>query len=139
CSNVAISCADDGNPCTAPSCDPGTGCGFTNVADGTSCDDVDACTMGTSCVAGVCGDGMATTCVDDGNPCTAERCDPTLGCVTDAVAAGTACDDGDACTMGSVCGAGACGGGSPVVCADDGNACTAPSCDPATGCGFTNV
>jgi len=139
CSNVAITCPDDGNPCTVPLCNAATGCGFANVMDGTSCDDANACTSSTVCMAGSCEPMMGTTCADDGNPCTVERCDAALGCVSEPVGNGTACDDGDQCTLGSTCTAGACGGGSAVFCPGDGNPCTAESCDSATGCGSTPV
>ncbi|MEZ4253018.1 MAG: hypothetical protein R3B99_32825 [Polyangiales bacterium] len=85
-------------PRTVPVCDMATGCGFANVADGTSCDDADACTTAT-CTAGILRYGMAVTCMDDGDACTAERCDSALGCVRDTVGDGGACDDGNPCTM----------------------------------------
>jgi hypothetical protein len=48
---------------------------------------------------------------DDGNPCTADACDPATGCTFSAAGAdGTSCDDGDACTDNDVCGGGACSG-----------------------------
>ena len=47
CVGAAISC-DDGNACTADSCDVATGCGHSNVADGT------VCAVGSSCRSGVC-------------------------------------------------------------------------------------
>ncbi len=139
CVNEVVTCADDGNPCTTPVCDPMTGCGFADVVNGTSCDDADACTTATVCADGTCGAGMAVTCADDGNDCTTERCDPTLGCLIEAAAEGSACDDGDACTSGSACSMGSCVGGMAITCADDDNPCTAPTCDAATGCGLSNV
>ena len=137
---TATDCPDDANPCTAPLCDPATGaCGFTNVVDGTGCDDGNPCTAATVCSAGACGGGGATTCVDDGNPCTIESCDPVTGCGSAPAADGSACDDSDACTTGETCASGACSGGAAVTCADDGNPCTVELCTPASGCGTTNV
>ena len=50
-------------------CDPSTGaCESSYEADGTACDDANACTEGETCSAGVCS-GSDTTC-DDGNTCT---------------------------------------------------------------------
>lgn len=46
---------------------------------------------------------------DDGNPCTDELCDDSLGCVYADVS--RACDDGNACSSGDTCNAGTCVGG----------------------------
>ncbi len=70
---------------------------------------------------------------DDGNACTADTCAEGLGCQHAAVAANTACDDGDPCSTGDVCVSGACKG-APVVCAPDANPCTDAKCDAVSGC-----
>ncbi len=45
---------------------------------------------------------------DDGNVCTDDSCDPSVGCIhVDNL---SACDDGNACTVGDTCQAGACRG-----------------------------
>ncbi len=49
CVNNDVVCQDDGNECTAESCDSGTGCGSSNVDDGTSCNGDEG-----TCQAGVC-------------------------------------------------------------------------------------
>jgi len=78
--------------------------------DGQPCSDGNACTTAGTCSAGVCHGGTAVAC-DDGNPCTADACDPATGCTFSAAGAdGTPCDDGDACTDNDVCGGGACSG-----------------------------
>lgn len=47
--------------------------------------------------------------VDDGNPCTADSCDPVAGIQHVPVAANTSCDDGNACNGSESCdGAGTC-------------------------------
>ena len=78
---------------------------------------------------------------DDGNPCTEDRCDVSLGCLH-APLTGPACDDGDPCTVGDHCIAGLCGGprigcAAPPRCAetcvDDGFSCTDEVCT-AAGC-----
>ena len=122
------------NPCTADSCDPSAGCVNAPVAMGASCDDGDACTMADACDgAGACAGGGSVSC-DDGNPCTADLCDPATGCASAPVASGTACGDGDVCNGDEVCdGAGVCVMGTPLAC-DDGNACTADACDALSGC-----
>jgi N-acetylneuraminic acid mutarotase len=119
---------DDANPCTADACDPLQGVSNSAVAAGTSCSDgnpcngVEACTTGGTCVA------SGAPALDDGNPCTADSCDPLLGVRHLGLAAGTSCADADACNGAEVCTvAGACVPGSlPVL--DDGNPCTADSC-----------
>ena len=155
---------DDLNACTDDSCDPVTGCMFTNN-DLNDCSDGDACNGAETCSAGVCLTGTPLAC-DDGNACTADRCDAGLGCVNDPLT-GTSCDDGNACTDADVCTDGVCGGtaiGGCQTCSvdgdcddadacngletcvggvcqpgtplvcDDGNPCTDDGCDPAVGC-----
>jgi hypothetical protein len=46
---------------------------------------------------------------DDGNACTTDTCDPSVGCQF-VNADGASCDDGDQCTDGDVCLQGICGG-----------------------------
>jgi hypothetical protein len=72
---------DDANPCTADGCGAGAGCVHEPIAG--SCDDKNACTTADACSAGVCTGGPALDC-DDGNPCTADACDPATGCRQDA-------------------------------------------------------
>ncbi len=92
---------DDGNLCTADSCDPATGCVF----DPITCDDLDACTID-SCAP-------ATGCVldpitcDDLDACTIDSCDPATGCVFDPIV----CPAGETCVNG-VC--------EPLVCNNNG-------------------
>lgn len=43
---------NDGNPCTADSCDPITGVTHTNLPDGTTCSGIGTCTNGTCSVSG---------------------------------------------------------------------------------------
>jgi len=128
---------DDGNPCTADSCDPVSGVAHlpqtagTSCSDGNACNGVEACNEAATCVA-----GPAPT-VDDGNPCTADACDPGSGVSHTLVAPGTVCASGDACTSPSTCNAGGqCLSGTPVA-VDDGNPCTADSCDIVAGVSHT--
>lgn len=131
----------DGDPCTADTCDPVTGCAYSND-DGKSCDDGDACTGGTtgdSCKAGKCVGGAALDC-DDANPCTTDSCDKATGCGHLALD-GNDCDDDSACTgttaKADICVKGVCEGGAPVIC-DDADPCTTDACDAAVGCTVTN-
>lgn len=189
----AVDC-DDGDPCTATSCDatggggclaiplrtascvsvppcePGPcdasasvdalgGCVITPKADGSPCDDGDACTGQSSCSSGECQAGPPLTCddgdacttdscdggcqhsvlsCDDGNICTADVCDPAMGCTYVATNVGEPCNDGDVCTQVDVCTGGECVGSAPLGC-DDGSACTADVCDPELGCVFAAI
>jgi hypothetical protein len=131
CQGAPIVC-NDGNGCTNDSCNPATGCVFTNNT--VPCDDANACTSGDVCGGGTCHSGAAITC-NDSNGCTNDSCNPATGCVfTNNTAP---CSDGNACTTGDTCGEGSCQPGGATVC-NDNNVCTDDSCNPATGCVFTN-
>ena len=150
---------DDRNPCTTDTCNTATGqCHSDPVPDGLPCDDANSCTIGNTCMSGVC--GRPVDC-GDFNPCTTDTCDPATGrclntpvicddanvCTTDLCnpdtgtclflpMAGAVCDDGDLCTSGDTCVQQP--GTSIVACqgtakCDDGDACTGDLCDPATG------
>jgi hypothetical protein len=110
-----INC-DDGNPCTADSCDTTTG----------------------QCVHTLLNTGSCGTCTggcDDGNPCTTDSCDTTTGqCVHTPLSTGS-CDDRSLCTFGDTCSNGSCVG-TPTSC-NDSNPCTVDTCDPSTGCVYT--
>lgn len=137
CVGVATDC-DDGNECTADLCDPETGlCASENV-DGATCSDGDVCTLGDVCAAGACQSGGEALPCDDGNPCTAESCDPERGCVSEPVDGG-ACDDEDPCTVGDVCSAGRCEAGpAPLDCGDE-DLCTIDRCEPGIGCTYRSI
>ena len=100
---------DDGNPCTADSCDASTGVSHDPEPSGTDCDDGDVCDGVATCDgAGVCAPGTPPA-LDDGNACTQDLCDPTTGPAHPPEPAGTDCDDGDPCNGLETCdGAGAC-------------------------------
>jgi len=54
-------------------------CVYTATNNGASCNDGNACTVSTTCGAGVCGGGSAENC-DDGDLCTTDTCDAGTGC-----------------------------------------------------------
>lgn len=130
---------DDGNPCTANSCDA-LGCLSAPVADGTACDDGYVDTVEDQCLAGVC-EGRVLACRDDldcddgnlcnglescdggvvclegtpldcGEPtaCAVPRCDATAGCLVEYQPDGTPCDDGLSETLEDACLGGVCQG-----------------------------
>ncbi|MGB0591278.1 MAG: cupredoxin domain-containing protein [Myxococcota bacterium] len=135
---TVVTCPQDSeaDPCNYTACEPALGeCLLLNEPDGTPCGDGLACTEGDVCAAGVC-QGAPVTC-DDSNPCTDDACsEADQGC---AYVNNTApCDDSDACTEGDICGDGACGAGTAVVCEDE-DLCTDDSCDSVLGCMFKPV
>ena len=100
---------DDGNACTNDACDPLNGCLHTPHDGG--CSDGSACTLDDQCVEGTCQSGSPASC-DDGNLCTADSCDPVVGCVN--AANQISCDDGNLCSVGDVCSNGSCEGKTPL-------------------------
>ena len=93
-------CYDD-NMCTDDICDLQTGCINPPTAQGTPCDDGNACTEADTCSDGVC-TGIPVIC-DDGNPCTTDYCDAGTGSCVFQPLAGEVCDDGDDCTVDDTC------------------------------------
>ena len=133
CIGTAIPC-EDGNLCSDDDCDADSG-DCVHLANALTCTDGDVCSVGDACADQVCAAGSALPC-DDGNPCTDDACDPTLGCQVNNNAA--TCDDGDACTSGDTCAAGSCSVSEPVDC-DDADVCTVDACLPASGCKHTSI
>ncbi len=99
------------------------------IEENGECTDFDQCTENDACDANGFCRGTAIVC-DDGEPCTADACDPETGC-TNEPSSGAQCDDGEPCTKDDTCTEGACAG--TAANCDDGNACTDDSCDIATG------
>lgn len=118
--------------CNEAVCLPDAGCSVAPKADGTGCEDGDACTVEDACNAGRC-EGSSLTCNDD-NVCTDDACDPVEGCT---YAGNTApCDDGDFCTVADSCSDTICSG--ELRDCDDGDVCTDDGCDPTSGCTHEN-
>ena len=132
CIGTPVIC-EDGNPCTKGACDPATGqCTFKPV-EGT-CSDGDLCTQNDKCVQGRCV-GTPVSC-DDGNPCTTDSCDSTVGCIHTPKADYEQCEDQNLCTIGDFCLQGKCVPGEGRLTCDDGNPCTTDNCVPTKGCVF---
>jgi len=91
-------------------CDPATGvCSSPELADGTACNDGNACTQTDTCMAGACIGDDPVTCTALDQCHDAGVCDPETGICSDPpIADGTTCDDGDLCTKTDTCQAGAC-------------------------------
>jgi|GEM_PF-2143047 len=107
--------------CTQFACEKETGeCVEAQAADGTLCEDTDACTQGSTCLAGACKGGAPVIC-DDTNLCTDDHCDPVVGCQYGYNT--ESCDDGNPCTASDACKEGVCTGNptTECVCATDGD------------------
>lgn len=100
-----------------------------DLADGSSCNDGDACTVAEHCELGECIGGSAVTCFPNGD-CTTPTCDPEKGCTWPAKTG--PCSDGSACTANDTCLNALCVG--DAVPCDDNDPCTADACDPKLGC-----
>ncbi len=139
CVGEVVTC-DDGDPCTEDLCDAESGeCDSAPAADGASCEDGDPCSLGDVCLAGLCTGGNQALACDDGNGCTADRCETGVGCVAEPTV-GVACDDENPCTVGDLCGdAGQCVPGTGELECDDENLCTVDACDPASGCVYDDI
>lgn len=123
---IIVPC-DDGNACTADSCNLLQGC--LHTAKSGICDDGNACTINDGCSGSKCL-GVVVLC-SDGNPCTTDSCSAASGaCVY--VPNSFVCDDGNACTINDKCVTGQCTGG--ILSCNDGVACTTDTCDAKTGC-----
>lgn len=84
-------------------------CGDGIVQSNESCDE-GRLAAGSCCTTGCTFEPTTTPCEDDGEFCTADRCD-SGACTHPPVADGTPCDDGSLCVVGEACSAGACVGG----------------------------
>ncbi len=115
--------------CAISACDEATGeCLVKAQNEGKTCEDGDACTTSTSCVAGKC-TGTAVAC-DDKNACTLDSCEPKAGCLHNVTTG--ECSDGLNCTTGDLCSAAGVCLGAKKSC-DDGIPCTYDACDEASG------
>ena len=118
-------CGSDGNACTDDACDGAGVCA--HVANDDPCDDGLFCNGADTCAAGSCsvhaGDPCAgggecddvcqepyrscfsyAACSDDGEPCTADRCNGAGVCAHTPAAAGTTCRTAtEACDVPEVC------------------------------------
>jgi alpha-tubulin suppressor-like RCC1 family protein len=116
-------------------CDVSTGaCAVAPTANGTACNDNNACTQTDTCQAGVCTGSNPVACSPPDQCHTGGVCNPTSGiCSKMAKFNNTPCDDGNACTQVDGCQLGTCTGTSPVTCAAPDQCHAAGSCIPATG------
>jgi len=125
---------DGEGPCWAAVCTAAGACLLEARADGTGCDDADACTTASACSGGVCVPAAeARLDCDDGNACTTDGCERETGCTHTANA--LLCNDGRQCTEDDRCREGVCRG-VPLDC-DDRNPCSDDVCREGEGCVHT--
>ncbi|MCO4762094.1 MAG: hypothetical protein KC502_11355 [Myxococcales bacterium] len=133
-------CDADGNPCTVDDTCSGKAC---VAGSKKSCDDGQKCTAD-SCdpKTGACKHEVIVGCggfcktdahCDDSNTCTSDKCTDSK-CVWTPVSSG--CDDGNACTVKDSCIKGLCSGLKKPC--GDGNPCTNDGCLPSSGCVHLN-
>jgi hypothetical protein len=88
--------------------------------DGMACDDGNLCVDATTCDDGVCGGGSPKDCSALADACHVGACVTDTGeCVSEVVADGTKCEDGNACTKLETCAAGVCGGSLDTLFTED--------------------
>jgi hypothetical protein len=97
----------------AGTCNPTTGvCSNPAKANGTTCNDGNACTRTDTCQSGTCTGGNPVVCTASDQCHDAGTCNPGTGtCSNPAKANSTTCDDGNKCTQSDTCQAGVCTGG----------------------------
>ena len=126
----SVKVCDDGNPCTADSCNPFVAGGCVTTPKAGSCDDGNVCTLGDTCADGSCVAGAGALDCNDDNECTTDTCQPATGCKHVNLVG--FCDDGNSCTQGDYCANGQCiSGANACPCAtnadcalqDDGDLC----------------
>lgn len=121
--------------CERAACNTLTGlCVRTAKVNGTPCSDRNACTPNDTCQSARCV-GFGQVDCDDGNPCTADRCEPREGCVHTPIDG--FCEDDNLCLERKRCVDGRCSG-TPIDC-DDGDPCTTDRCDPDLGCVYRTL
>lgn len=135
---VTVDC-DDGNACTDNLCDSDDGCLTSPVAQGTTCQDGDPCTLVDKCDAnGTCiaGTPKVPAC-DDEDVCTSDTCTANgSGCLFEPIAgccsSNSECNQegGEICTGEHVCCAPICVDeqGQELLCGDDGCGSTCGEC-----------
>jgi hypothetical protein len=113
----------------AGTCAPATGlCSNPNKADGTTCNDSNACTQTDACQAGTCVGTTPVVCSALDQCHATGTCDPATGvCSNPNQPDGTTCSDTLACTQGDACQAGICAG-APQSCS------TPTDCDAIGPC-----
>ena len=129
CQGIPTNCTSLDEECKIGVCNTINGmCQTMNVADGTSCSDMNLCTENDTCTNGIC-QGSLIDC-STGNICATGNCNITTG-LCDSVNNNFPCDDLNPCTIDDRCNNSICVG-TPKDC-NDGNICTNNTCNPNNG------
>lgn len=134
CHSVGPLNCDDGNVCTANTCDPLAGCEIISDNVGLPCSDGFDCTVWDMCDEfGHCvGEMVDCTHLDD--VCNVGIClEPGISCQRTPRANGTSCADSDPCNGEEVCISGVCNAPCPLDC-DDSDPCRGNMCIENVGC-----
>ena len=134
CQGTPRDCSGAGNACNDGACDEANGeCTPQPKADGTACDDGNACTRMDVCKGGSCTGTNAVICTAADQCHGAGTCNPATGvCSNPPMFDGSACDDHNACTRADSCQGGVCTSGEAIVCGAM-DQCHGPRiCDPGT-------
>ncbi len=137
---VASGATNGANTCET--CQPGASTSqYSNVSNGTSCNDGNACTLADSCQGGVCSGSNPVVCTAMDQCHAAGACNPSTGaCSNPAAPDGTSCTGSNLCDQSYACVGGSCTGSYPVVCTASGPCQVAGTCNPATGaCSSSNA
>ncbi len=135
CECLGIVCAPQDECHVAGACNPSTGvCSNAPKANGTVCNDGNACTQTDTCQSGTCTGTNPVVCAAQDQCHVAGTCNTSTGtCTNPTKANGTSCNDGNACTQSDTCQSGACTGANSVVCAAQDQCHVAGTCNASTG------
>ncbi len=123
------------NATQCQSCQPAVSTtAWSDLGNGTSCNDSNACTRTDACQSGVCVGSNPVVCTASDQCHTAGTCNTGTGvCSNPDKTNGAACNDGNACTQTDACQSGVCVGSNPVVCTASDQCHTAGTCNTSTG------
>jgi hypothetical protein len=114
--------------------DTGGVCRHEPVANGTTCNDGNACTQTDTCQTGVCTGANPIACAAPDQCKEQGVCNTATGaCSYASKPNSTPCNDGNACTQTDTCQTGVCTGASPVACAAPDQCKEQGVCNTATG------
>jgi cysteine-rich repeat protein len=116
-------------------CNPANGtCSNPPKANGTACNDGNACTQSDTCQSGTCTGANPVTCTALDQCHDVGTCNPANGtCSNPAKSDGAACNDGNACTQSDSCQSGTCTGANPVACTALDQCHDVGVCNPSNG------
>jgi len=136
--NSPKTCSPSDQCHVAGTCNTSSGaCSNPAAPNGTTCNDVNACTQSDTCQSGICTGGNTVVCSASDQCHVAGTCNTGTGaCSNPAKSNGTPCDDNNANTVSDVCTGGVCAGVDHcigVTCTASDQCHTAGTCDHATG------